>query len=134
MKHIEITNIKWDGAKGLSLPQCLVILEFNQLFNDEKMEEDIADALSDHFGFCHDGFDWKIKDTGPVDKAVVLQDERFFQKACQRCGSELDDNGRCTDETCPFDSHEQFCPCGWVGHSSRPDVDEFGIQCTCKRR
>lgn len=38
------------------------------------------------------------------------------ENECARCGSELNDNGLCTDETCPFDSVPQDDERGWIGH------------------
>lgn len=36
--------------------------------------------------------------------------------SCQRCGSDLDAQGHCTDETCPFSDCAQSDPKGWEGH------------------
>lgn len=42
---------------------------------------------------------------------------------CQRCSSPLNDDGYCTDETCPFSDHPQTDDAGWYGH---PDKDLQG--------
>lgn len=38
---------------------------------------------------------------------------------CQRCGSDLDTDLRCTDETCPFSDTDQDDERGWAGHPER---------------
>jgi hypothetical protein len=49
---------------------------------------------------------------------------------CQRCGSPLDDEGFCTDETCPFSDHDQSCLAGFMGH---PDHPQANIEkCSCR--
>lgn len=54
---------------------------------------------------------------------------------CSRCGSDLDHDGLCSDETCPFSDHEQTCMVGWAGHPTRDPFPNDGIGpctvCTC---
>jgi hypothetical protein len=38
---------------------------------------------------------------------------------CQRCGAKLNDDGYCTDETCPFSDHPQTDDAGWYGHPQK---------------
>lgn len=40
---------------------------------------------------------------------------------CARCGSNLNYDGMCSDETCPFSDYGQNNPKGWTGH---PEYDE----------
>lgn len=47
---------------------------------------------------------------------------------CERCGTALNKNGYCADETCPFSDHKQDCPAGWTGHPERAHCVPF---CTC---
>ena len=48
---------------------------------------------------------------------------------CCRGGSILF-GGLCSDTTCPFSDHRQYCPVGWVGHPDHPNATE-DTQCTC---
>ena len=78
---------------------------------------------------------------------VLAEVERLTTKAkppkplltiveCGRCGSMTDGNGLCTDETCPFDSHQQDCEAGWTGHPEKDPyfmMDDKPIPCTCKK-
>lgn len=59
-------------------------------------------------------------------------------KPCERCGTILDVDGLCQDETCPFSDHEQACMVGWSGHPTRdPNPKDDGVGpctvCTCSR-
>lgn len=63
--QIKIKNIKWDiddnenSAAKLNLP-TEIIEEFN--CNDkEELDDMISNWLSDSFGYCHFGFDYKIE-------------------------------------------------------------------------
>ena len=56
---------------------------------------------------------------------------------CARCGSEIWDDGRCEDETCPFSDHDQSCLAGWSGHPEKdphPTDDTAPLPCTCSGR
>jgi len=77
-------------------------------------------------------------------KQVLAEVARMTTKAkprltiveCVRCGSMIYENGMCTDETCPFDSHQQDCQAGWTGHPEKDPyfmTDEKPIPCTCKK-
>ncbi len=50
------------------------------------------------------------------------------EDACKRCNNLLDENGLCTDQTCPFSDHAQDCVMGWSGH---PDYPQDIAKCTC---
>ena len=65
-----------------------------------------------------------IKDS---DRGMVVADIRSTQselarrignQTCQRCGSVLDKDELCTDETCPFCETDQDDERGWIGHPS----------------
>ncbi len=42
-------------------------------------------------------------------------------QACARCGTDLDDDGECKAETCPFSKCEQDDAAGWAGHPNPPE-------------
>jgi hypothetical protein len=69
------------------------------------------------------------------DAATLMADLRRLQplyqatKPCARCGSSLE-NGKCRDQTCPFNDHDQDCPAGWTGHPDHPGDHA----CKCKKR
>lgn len=52
---------------------------------------------------------------GQWDAVVFFTEDTL----CNRCGSPLDGNGRCTDETCPFSDYGQDDPRGWANHPDR---------------
>lgn len=48
---------------------------------------------------------------------------------CQRCSSPLDDDGYCTDATCPFSDHPQTDDAGWYGHPEwRRNQELMGVK------
>jgi hypothetical protein len=61
------------------------------------------------------GWWWRILS----DKAARDADDDGERGECQRCGSPLDVDGLCTDETCPFSDHQQDDEGGWSGHPER---------------
>jgi hypothetical protein len=56
--------------------------------------------------------------------------KHLWDRECQRCGAEIQVSGLCEDETCPFNSHRQYCPVGWIGHGEHAEVNE-DTPCTC---
>lgn len=54
---VEVYNIKWDtdGKRVKSLPKT-----FRIEVEDVEDEDALSAVISDHFGFCHFGFDYKI--------------------------------------------------------------------------
>ncbi len=65
----------------------------------------------------HRGWWWRILS----DKAYRDSMDDGERGECERCGSTLDVDGLCTDETCPFSENEQDDPRGWSGH---PEMDD----------
>lgn len=58
-----------------------------------------------------------VEDLDEITRNQGYEDETEEKdKECERCCSDLDDNGRCEDLTCPFSDHDQDCPAGWNGH------------------
>lgn len=58
---VRIYNIKWDideDDEKLNLPDEVIhtFYEYNDI-NDEDLLDEIADWLSDEYGFCHKGFE-----------------------------------------------------------------------------
>jgi len=49
------------------------------------------------------------------------------RRKCARCGTWLDAEDYCEDETCPFSDHKQSC--GWPGHLQRPDIQDKLCAC-----
>lgn len=43
---------------------------------------------------------------------------------CARCASPLSESGFCMSDQCPFYTKRQDDARGWIGHPSRPDVQE----------
>lgn len=72
-------------------------------------------------GFEHDLADVSIR---VADVEVVATSIE-----CQRCSSDLNTRGKCTDATCPFSDHKQNCPAGWQGHPEHKSGP-----CNCKRK
>jgi hypothetical protein len=64
----------------------------------------------------HRGWWWRILS----DKAQREEESDGDHGECARCGSRLDVDGLCTDETCPFSDHAQDDADGWSGH---PEMD-----------
>lgn len=63
MSVILLTNIQWD-TEGVSVEECnlpssVLVIEVPAPPDDEFVEETIGDALTEAFGFCHDGFSWE---------------------------------------------------------------------------
>ena len=59
---VRVFNIKWDtdGAE-VDLPSFMILnIETNDLDDLDYLEDCISEYLSDHTGFCHDGFDYEI--------------------------------------------------------------------------
>lgn len=67
---------------------------------------------------------WELVPTVDLPKL-----ERFYR--CQRCDSPINEEGLCTDQTCPFSSHVRRCPKGWIGHPQHPEVTE-DTPCICE--
>ena len=73
MKYIHVTNIKWDTTdengkrQKVWLPKSTFIPVANLTADVESGEivDEIGDLLSDHFGFCHNGFEYE-----PVERAA----------------------------------------------------------------
>lgn len=53
-------------------------------------------------------------------KLITAESEGANDPECRRCGSLLDGEGYCTDQTCPFDSYLQNDSRGMIGH---PDCE-----------
>lgn len=58
---------------------------------------------------------------------------------CDRCEMPLNEEGYCTDDTCPFSDHKQTCMVGWSGCPGKdpyPNDDGVGpcSTCTCGGR
>ena len=59
-----LTNIQWDtqgeSTEGCNLPENVLVIDVLTPLDDEFVEEAIGDALTEAFGFCHDGFSWEL--------------------------------------------------------------------------
>jgi len=85
-------------------------------------------AVSNALQFAYDnGFTHDLADDASIGVADV--EVTSVDAECDRCGSDLDAAGKCTDATCPFSDHLQSCPAGWSGHPERP-----AGPCTCQRK
>ena len=62
--HVKCSDIIWDtdGNKKIAkaLPQCCYV-DIEDYEEDDDLDEEIADALSDLTGFCVEGFNYTIK-------------------------------------------------------------------------
>ena len=56
-----------------------------------------------------------------VTDAIERIVEQWEGDSCARCGSTLNDDGTCTDKTCPFSDCQQSDKAGWAGH---PEQDK----------
>ena len=61
---VEVSDIKWDcddqDPDEIGLPDNVTVnLRY---YVDGDMEEQLSDVLSDHFGYCHNGFNYKVVD------------------------------------------------------------------------
>ena len=77
----------------------------------------------------NNGFDHCLADDVSIGVAGV--EVASINSACDRCGSDLDTVGKCTDATCPFSDHKQDCPAGWKGH---PEHKAGRCACNMGRR
>lgn len=66
---------------------------------------------------------WLNDELGSFLRTQVVEESNLTE-TCVRCGSILQDNGRCSDETCPFEDVRQDDEQGWIGHPDHPDVEE----------
>ncbi len=83
-------------------------------------------AVSNALQFAYDnGFAHDLADDASIGVADV--EVTAVDAECDRCGSNLDTAGKCTDATCAFSDHIQSCPAGWAGHPEHPSGP-----CTCK--
>ena len=83
-------------------------------------------AVSNALQFAYDnGFAHDLADDASIGVADV--EVTAVDAQCDRCGSNLDTVGKCTDATCAFSDHIQSCPAGWAGHPEDPSGP-----CTCK--
>jgi hypothetical protein len=84
-------------------------------------------AVSNALQFAYDnGFAHDLADDASIGVADV--EVTAVDAECDRCGSNLDTAGKCTDATCAFSDHIQSCPAGWAGHPEHPSGP-----CMCKR-
>ena len=82
-------------------------------------------AVSNALQFAYDnGFAHDLADDASIGVADV--EVTAVDAECDRCGSNLDTAGKCTDATCAFSDHIQSCPAGWAGHPEHPSG-----RCTC---
>jgi len=82
-------------------------------------------AVSNALQFAYDnGFTHDLADDASIGVADV--EVTSVDAECDRCGSDLDAAGKCSDATCPFSDHLQSCPAGWAEHPAGP--------CTCQRK
>lgn len=61
-------NIKWDTDGDIELADTLpveIIVEFDDGYTLDEIEEELADKLSDLYGYCMFGFEYEIV-SGPV--------------------------------------------------------------------
>jgi hypothetical protein len=69
--HLLITNIKWatDGADGVvsGLPKTVVALDAHDGADQDQdwIDDELSNELSDVFGFVHDGFTVEVLDLKP---------------------------------------------------------------------
>ena len=60
--HLLLTDIQWDtegeSLDDCALPSTVLVLDVNNP-DEEYINNDISEALSDSFGFCHNGFQWE---------------------------------------------------------------------------
>jgi len=85
-------------------------------------------AVSNALQFAYDnGFAHDLADDASIGVADV--EVTSVDAECDRCGSDLDAAGKCTDATCPFSDHLQSCLAGWAGHPEHP-----AGPCMCQRK
>lgn len=60
---VYIHDIKWDNDDDCDDVQLPDVVEHTFDYNDDidELEETISDWLSDEYGFCHGGFQYKIE-------------------------------------------------------------------------
>ena len=69
--HLLLTEIQWDdegmGYEECNLPNTVVALDAPENVTEDYINNEVSEALSDCFGFCHHGFQWerlsKVHDT-----------------------------------------------------------------------
>lgn len=60
--HLLITDIKWDTdgqtLKACNLPSTVLVLDAHENADNDQnwIDNELCDDLSDEFGFCHNGF------------------------------------------------------------------------------
>lgn len=60
----------------------------------------------------------------------IKMDATDVSKCC-RCGSKLNQNEFCADETCPFSDHKQYCKRGFYGMGMLVDIPD---SCSCSEK
>jgi hypothetical protein len=58
--HLLVTDIEWD-TDGMPLDECclpvnVIVLDVPDDIDDEYIDNEVSELLSDAFGFCHQGF------------------------------------------------------------------------------
>jgi len=93
----------------------------------ETIKRAAKQAVANALQFAYDnGFTHDLADDASIGVADV--EVTAVDAECDRCGSNLDTVGKCTDATCAFSDHIQSCPAGWAGHPEHPSGP-----CMCKR-
>lgn len=60
--------------------------------------------------------------------------EKILSIQCQRCSTLIEsDKGYCTDETCVFSEHYQYCRAGWKGHPEAKKIYGGTLNCICQK-
>lgn len=84
---IRFTNVKWD-TDGESLKDCglqknfVTDVEIDDLTfqsTDDEIEDKLSDWLSDTYGYCHNGFDYKVLTPKVIAKKSEIK--KFFDES-----------------------------------------------------
>lgn len=94
-------------------------------------QDELSDELERIGGMIGQGYvegetmnrGWWTRTLSEKAKDAAMHDEMGEGEhgECGRCGCDLDEDGFCTDETCPFSDYGQDDPRGWSGHPDRDD-------------
>ena len=91
--------------KGTAELATMIAVRIEHLPEDER---DRAQQAVGHIMHAYGILDTLVADSG--------NDTPHEKASCQRCGSALKPDGRCSDLTCPFSDCQQSDPTVWAGH------------------